>query len=212
MTISTSNYGGWLGRSAGTGGSISDLSKVVTLCASLMISAGTAAKPDDSILFKEQNPDSRFARGLVPVVNSVLEESSCMEELGKVLAVFVPSISELAKVFGVSRQTVYNWKNGESLSIENEEKLRSMGAAADLFLREKISITGSILKRKIFENKTLFDIASEKNSSLYAAAEILVSRLIKEREQQSRLVSRFINRRQGTESGDSDLIAANDRS
>jgi transcriptional regulator with XRE-family HTH domain len=206
MIISTSNYGGWLGHSAGTGGA--NLSKVVTLCVSLMISTGTAAKPDDSILFKEQNSDTRFARSLV----SVAEESSCAEELEKVLSVFSPSISELAKVFGVSRQTLYNWKNGESLSAENEKKLRSMGAAADLFAHVKISVTGSILKRKIFENKTLFEIARDANSSFYAAAEILVSRLVKEREQQSRLASRFANRRQRAESGDSDFIDLNDRS
>lgn len=212
MAASAFNYGGWFGSSSGTGGSpIAAITTVVTLCASLMAPAGTAAKSDDAILLQTQDPDSSFTRGLIPVAQSELGAPSSVELLERVLVVFTPSVSGLAKVFGVSRQTLYNWKNGERLSAENEEKLRSMGGAADLFSRAKITVTGSILKRKVLDNKTLFDIACG-NGPVLSAAEILVSRLINERNQQNIITSRFANRQPVSISADSDLIAINDRS
>ena len=55
-------------------------------------------------------------------------------DLAQIRAVFKPSISDIAGIFGVSRQSVYNWIAGEKPSQESVERLDDLARAADLFL------------------------------------------------------------------------------
>ncbi len=58
------------------------------------------------------------------------------ESLAHVRAIFEPSITDLASLFGVSRQTIYNWQAGQAIAQQNEHRLEQLARAADIIAEQ----------------------------------------------------------------------------
>jgi hypothetical protein len=74
---------------------------------------------------------------------------------------FGRTMTRLPEVFGVSRQTLYNWLNGETPKAEHQEKLRQLAAAARIFSALGLKPTSLTLDRKITQGKSLLQLLSE---------------------------------------------------
>ncbi len=113
----------------------------------------------------------------------------------RIKRVFGLSISKQAQILGVSRQTVYNWRNGEEPTDRNLETLTDLGDAAELFEAEGIQVTGMLMNRPFYQGKSLSDLM-EAQTPIYQPAQKLVSQIKREAEEKSRLAQRFGNRKQ----------------
>ena len=131
------------------------------------------------------------------------------EDIARIREIFSPAVSELAKVFSVSRQTIYNWLNGEQPIFAHTDKLHDFALAADIFAETSIPMTGTLLKRNIIEGKSLLDIVYE-GGSARDAARLLKQIVLHEISQREKLSARFAGRTTTIRSADSDLIEEND--
>ena len=122
---------------------------------------------------------------------------------------FSPSVSDLAATLGVSRQTVYNWQNGEQPKEALAVKLNDLALAADVFAQSSIQFSSALAHRKFANGKTLFQVV-ESNDSASEAAKLLVRILETEARQRKVLEARFANRPKTAPSSDFDLPLAND--
>jgi transcriptional regulator with XRE-family HTH domain len=132
-------------------------------------------------------------------------EFSIEQSLERIKTVFGFGISKLSVAMGVSRQAIYNWKNGEQPTAENIVKLQDLTNAAKTISESGIAVTGLLMKRKIAGGESLLDLALE-GSSVSEAALLLVRQVRLEQDQQARLASRFVARRPSSVSIDSDLF------
>jgi len=71
---------------------------------------------------------------------------------------FGRTFSRLPVVFGVSRQTLYNWLSGETPKEKHQGKLIQLANAADVFVREGFVPTPSTLSRTVLNNKSLLEL------------------------------------------------------
>jgi transcriptional regulator with XRE-family HTH domain len=115
------------------------------------------------------------------------------EDLARIRAVFKPSISDIAGVFGVSRQSVYNWIAGEKPSQESVERLDDLARAADLLLADGVAGSSYLFRRKLETGKTLMDTVRE-GGSAQDAARSLLQIAQKETSQRETLQRRLANR------------------
>lgn len=132
-------------------------------------------------------------------------EFSIEQSLEKIKTVFGFGISKLSVAMSVSRQAIYNWKNGEQPTVENIEKLQDLTNAANTISESGIVVTGLLMKRKIVGGKSLLDLALEGNA-VSEAALLLIRQVRLEQEQQARLDSRFTGRQPNSVSTDLDLF------
>lgn len=106
----------------------------------------------------------RFAHANLKIVGRRPDEN-----IKRVRAVFRPSVSDVANMLAVSRQTVYNWMAGERPSVESANRLEDLAKAADLVTAHGIATSAYLLKRKIRDGKALLDIVREGGSAQDAA-------------------------------------------
>ena len=132
------------------------------------------------------------------------------ENLSRIREVLKPAVSDLATTFGVSRQSVYNWLNGDPVANENAAKLQDLAQAADVLAHEGVSINAALLKRMFANGRTLMQVAQAGESARDAAL-ILVQIHKREAVQRERMNARFANRAKTLASADFDLPASNDR-
>lgn len=204
-------YGGWVsGPSISTG-----VSSMAVLLVGWM-TAASAALPDVgtggtlSIDLLKRNPyEIQHAIRSVDV-DDVEVVRTPIENLARIREVLKPAISDLASALGVSRQSVYNWLNGEQVADENAHKLKDLANAADVLANEGISVSPLILKRKFVNGKTLMQVVQAGESARDAAIHFVQ---IHQREivQRERLATRFANRAKTPLSADFDLPFFNDR-
>ncbi len=74
---------------------------------------------------------------------------------------FGRTMSRLPEVFGVSRQTLYNWLNGETPKPAHHEKLQQLAEAARTFTALGFKPTSLSLDRTVSEGKSLLQLLSE---------------------------------------------------
>ncbi|WP_375791161.1 hypothetical protein ACE102_07365 [Bradyrhizobium sp. vgs-9] len=74
---------------------------------------------------------------------------------------FGRTMTRLPEVFGVSRQTLYNWLNGETPKPAHQEKLRQLAEAAQIFSALGFKPTSLALDRTITRGKSLLQLLSE---------------------------------------------------
>jgi transcriptional regulator with XRE-family HTH domain len=115
------------------------------------------------------------------------------ENLKRIRAVFKPSVSDLANLLRVSRQTIYNWMGGENPSLESADRLEDLAKAADLIEAHGVNTSTYLLRRKIRDGKTLIDIAMG-GGSAHDAARSLVRILDQEAAERDLLKSRLDGR------------------
>jgi transcriptional regulator with XRE-family HTH domain len=131
------------------------------------------------------------------------------EDLGRIREILNPAISDLANTFGVSRQSVYNWLNGEPVAEENAAKLRDLAQAADVLAHEGIAINAALLKRKFANGRTLMQVSQVGESAMNAAVQFVQIHK-REMAQRERMTARFANRTKFAPSADFDLPSPND--
>lgn len=129
----------------------------------------------------------------------------------RIREVLNPAVSDLAATLNVSRQSIYNWLNGEPVAEENAAKLHDLAQAADVLAHEGIPISTSLLKRKFANGRTLLQMAQAGESARDAAL-MLIQIHKRETAQRERMNARFATRAKTPASADFDLPASNDLS
>lgn len=115
------------------------------------------------------------------------------KNLERIIQIMKPSISELASLFRVSRQTIYNWQSGEEPSIDNLKKIEELIKIANYLANEGLT-SSQFLKRKIIGNQSLFDIIRTGGPS-FEAAQKMVNILLNEVKQRIVLEERLKGRK-----------------
>ena len=132
------------------------------------------------------------------------------ENLSRIREVLKPAITDLATTFGVSRQSVYNWLNGDPVADQNAARLQDLAQAADVLAHEGVGINAALRKRKFANGRTLMQVAQAGESARDAAL-MLVQSHKREAVQRERMTARFANRAKTPATADFDLPASNDR-
>ncbi len=139
----------------------------------------------------------------------VRTERSARENLARIREVFSPSISALAKSLDVTRQTIYNWQNGEATSEFHAAKLDDLAKAADMLAAVSADPNRTVLQREFAGGKNLLQLVQEGGSAQEAIA-LLIPVLQQGERQRKELDIIFANRKLSAPSADFDLIAPND--
>jgi transcriptional regulator with XRE-family HTH domain len=207
------NRGGWFdGRQDSTGASscLVNLPKYI-LAAGMFASLGTGAFTDDLSRLRQAQIRESLVPNRVQILRvGVTSVRGPVEEIDRIRTVIAPTMSALAKSFNVSRQTIYNWMNGERPTVEHGDKLRDLALAADIFADAGIPVNGVLLKRKVIGGKNLLEVVSD-GGSAQDASRLLVQIVRLENSQREILATRFAGRIAPHSAIDSDLMATNDR-
>lgn len=115
------------------------------------------------------------------------------ENLARIREILKPTITELAHLFGVSRQAVYDWQAGKPTAPENAAKLDDLAKAADALALTGIEGSSQLLRRKIAKSKSLLDVVREGGSAA-SAAQVLAQTLGREAKQREQLALRLAGR------------------
>lgn len=79
----------------------------------------------------------------------------------EVKAGFGRTMSHLPVVFGVSRQTLYNWLNGETPKDQHQDKLVQLAAAARVFAEAGFKPTALSLDRTVAQGKSFAELIGQ---------------------------------------------------
>jgi transcriptional regulator with XRE-family HTH domain len=90
-----------------------------------------------------------------------------------VKAGFGRTMVRLPEVFGVSRQTLYNWLEGETPKPVHQEKLRQLAQAARVFSELGFKPTSLSLDRTVAQGKSLLQLISECADGREAARKLI---------------------------------------
>ena len=207
---SAMTYGGWVTDRPTATGVTSTLVRWVgwmTAAGAALTGIGTGGE----LSLEHLQRSAQRAQHMVPVaeVAEVKHVRTPSENLSRIRVVLSPAVSDLAATFGVSRQSVYNWLNGEPVAAENAEKLQDLAQAADVLAHEGVGINAALLKRKFANGRTLMQVALAGESARDAAL-MLVQIHKREAVQRERMNARFANRAKTPASADFDLPASND--
>lgn len=74
---------------------------------------------------------------------------------------FGRTMSHLPAVFGVSRQTLYNWLNGETPKEQHHDKLVQLAAAARVFTEAGFKPTALSLERVVAQGKSFLELIAQ---------------------------------------------------
>ncbi|MDN5752331.1 MAG: helix-turn-helix domain-containing protein [Nitrosospira sp.] len=107
------------------------------------------------------------------------------------------SVSELARVFGVSRQAVHEWIKGGALSPRNARRLSELAQVADVFVKSGIEVAPQMLRRKIGGGHSLLESVKE-GGNIVELAHTLVDTLARESQQRQHLTARLAGRQKPT--------------
>ena len=211
-TTYSPHCGGWFSNEphSSTGSSSILIIPKIALVACLMFNAGTGAYVDDLARLRHNTQNGSFVCGpeLFYSLETVYTRNTA-EDVAKIRDVFSPAISDLAKCFQVSRQTIYNWLNGEQPTSEHSEKLEDLAIAADMFVESGMSVSGSLFKRKLHNGKTFFEVVRD-GGSARDAVKLMIQITSREAGQKKILAARFAGRKAVQNNADVDLMAAND--
>lgn len=203
-------YGGWVtDRPAATGVSSTIVRWVGWVAAAGAVLSGLGTGGELSLEHLQRS--THEVRHMWPAVEvaDVASVRNPAEDLVRIREVLKPAVSDLATTFGVSRQSVYNWLNGEAVADENAAKLQDLAQAADVLAHEGIEVNAALLKRKFANGRTLLQVAQAGESARDAALQ-LVHIHKREAAQRERMKARFANRPKTQPSADFDLPSAND--
>ncbi len=119
--------------------------------------------------------------------------SESARDIAHIRAVTKISVSELSRVFGVSRQAVHEWIKGGTLSPRNAQRLSDLARATDVFLEAGIDASFQVFRRKIAGGQSILD-ATRENGNVVELAKALTTTLVRESQQRQRLSARLAGR------------------
>lgn len=162
---------------------------IATAVLAFLVGTGGASSPE----YIEKREERGYRYGsLVPLTPSLRSSTvdSFSQQISLLRAKLPVSVSTLAAIFGVSRQTIYDWQNGAIAAQQSQEMLRDILHAASLFADSDISVSGHLLKRPISNGQSLLDVCRSGASATNAARE-LIKIVLREREQQQVVSARL---------------------
>lgn len=114
-------------------------------------------------------------------------------EIAHIRQVMKISVTELARIFGVSRQAVHEWIKGGAMSPRNAQRLSDLVQVADVFLEAGIAVTPQVLRRKVGSGPSILDAVQDDGQAIESARK-LVDTLARESQQRQRLSERLAGR------------------
>lgn len=85
-----------------------------------------------------------------------------------------PSVAELAKAFGVERQSIYDWQSGKGATADRRAALRELASACSKLAAMNIAPGSDILRRKVSDGKSLIQMIATGTSATVAVARIKI--------------------------------------
>jgi transcriptional regulator with XRE-family HTH domain len=125
----------------------------------------------DEANFYPKNLPTQFSRPFMVQAHEVVSQyvNNPLEFLNHVETNLTPSISDLAKMLGVSRQAIYKWKNGETMRPDSEQKLKQLALATDIFVQAKVQVTPFMLRRFVHSGQSFLEIVQNGGSAIETA-------------------------------------------
>lgn len=202
---SVATYGGWVTDRPAVTGVTSTIVRLVGWVAAA--GAALSVVGTGGELSREHLQRGAHQSQHMMSVNSITEVERVRtpsENLSRIREVLKPAVSDLATVFGVSRQSIYNWLNGDPVADDNAKKLEDLAHAADVLVHERVNINAALLNRKFANGRTLMQVVQAGESARDAA--LMLAQIYKrEAEQRERMVARFATRPKTAASEDFDL-------
>ena len=206
-----SNRGGWFAERLQTGALFGVKGLLAAGTVGLLVSTGTGAHIDALAQMQQQRlGQSLTSSPTIAYVSETRNVRSPSEDLKRIKEVINPAISDLAKCFQVSRQSIYNWLNGEQPSSGHLAMLKDLALAADALSESGATITGYVLKRKFIEGKNLFE-AIQHGGSACDYAKSMIRALSHEEMQRGLLSPRFSRRTSLKDFSDPGIMQSNDK-
>lgn len=128
-------------------------------------------------------------------------ERTAADNLRRVLEIMKPSVKDLASWFGVSRQTIYNWLNGDEPKAEQVVRLRAFANVADIIAAENVADPGRLLKRAGIGGASLWDHIKEGGDIIELSKQLLQLTHV-EQGKMRKLNAKFANRPRGDDGGE----------
>lgn len=123
-------------------------------------------------------------------------ERSPAENLARIREVLKPTMLELASLFGVSRQAVYDWQQGSQPVPQTAQRLAQLASAADVFSEAELPVDAKTLRRRVAGGRTLLEAVSGGNDA-ESVVRSLVATLKREVSQRERLQVQLAGRKRG---------------
>ena len=123
-------------------------------------------------------------------------ERSPAENLARIREVLKPTMLELASLFGVSRQAVYDWQQGSQPVSQTAQRLAQLARVADVFAEAELSVDAKTLRRQVAGGRTLLDAVSGGDDA-ESVARSLIGTLKREASQRERLQAQLAGRKRG---------------
>lgn len=125
---------------------------------------------------------------------AMVAPKSAAEKLAHIRKLFVPAMTDLAVLFRVSRQAVYDWLNGKEIAVDNLARIDQLYKASELLYFGGIRSSSRDLRRPIRGGKNFFELVKGGDSAIEAAA-ALVRILRTEADQRAAVRKRFEGRK-----------------
>lgn len=94
----------------------------------------------------------------ITIKDITLPEAGFAGLMGDIQIGFERVMSHLPAIFGVSRQTLYNWLKGETPKERHQEKLRQLAKAALVFKEAGFKPTPTMLDRTVANGQSFIDL------------------------------------------------------
>lgn len=158
------------------------VTKVAAFASCLLAGTGASYPVDTFDSWRQYvQPRVQFPFESKPAIftDAVLDLRDTAQHLSNVRDVLSPSMSELAKELGVTRQALYKWLSAESQpdSPEKTDHIRRLSIVADMFRANGLSNGKALAKVRAFEGATLLDMV-KLSPDWYSQAKIFVSEAI----------------------------------
>lgn len=125
--------------------------------------------------------------------NLLVTKDNSASSLQSIKDEFKLSIAELARIFDVSRQSIYEWMDGKALSSENSQKLNKLYGTLSVLKDEGIELSSHIIRRNVNGLGSISD-AIKQNADAVSLAHQLKSTLVTESMQRTKLAQRMSDR------------------
>lgn len=137
--------------------------KAAAVVSCLLVGTG-ASYPVDSYQSWRQYVQPRvqfaFEDNHSPVFVTELDVRNVAQHLANIREVLSPSMSELAKDLGITRQALYKWLSGENQPDDQSktEFILNLSGVADAFSKACLDNVKLLIKMKAFDGRSLMDI------------------------------------------------------
>lgn len=132
----------------------------------------------------------------VPQAAAIALQPTPAQDVARIRHVLKPTVLELANLFGVSRQAVYDWQSGAQPNAPIGARLAQLARAADVFAEAGVAVKTQTLRRKMAGGASLLDAVLNGGDAVQLA-QSLVGTLQRENSQRERMAQQLAGRKRG---------------